>query len=240
MPPRVRSVRPQAPQLRKVEHLGDDLEVPVGLVGYATEFVMEAGDVGLAHVGNLQPADRRQDEAAEVAAVLPRGARFEADRDVLFVEALGKLGDSERPATLLLVARRILSVLDRSEQVESCTPRRFGGQHAMLADAHAAIPRAGPVLDQVVPLPAGQHTDGETAQLVVADDVVLLATSAASTSRFVILGMATALLGLPVFQSRRRTHARLRDHLESRGRVSARVSAKERVQQAAGQASYYR
>jgi hypothetical protein len=50
------------------------LEVPVGLVGYATEFVVEASDVGLGHAGHLQPTDRRQDEAAEVPTVLPRGA----------------------------------------------------------------------------------------------------------------------------------------------------------------------
>jgi hypothetical protein len=66
----------------------------------------------------------------------------------------------------------------------------------MLAYAHAAIPSANSILDQVVPLPAGQHTDGETAQLVVADDVVLLANVSGLHEPLRDLGMATALLGL--------------------------------------------
>jgi hypothetical protein len=160
---------------------------------------MEAGDVGSAHVSNLQPADRRQDEAAEVAAVFLRGARFQADRDVLYVEALGKLGDGERLATLLSVARRILPVLDCGQQVESCTPRRFGGQNAMLAYAHPAIPSANPVLDQVVPLPAGQHADGETTQLVVADDVVLLANLSGLDEALRDFGHGGGAPGYPAF-----------------------------------------
>jgi hypothetical protein len=81
-------------------------------VGDAPQVVVEARDVGLGYVGHLQPADRRQDEAAEVAAILSGGAWLEADSDMLFVEAVGELRDRERHSTLLSLACRILAVLD--------------------------------------------------------------------------------------------------------------------------------
>lgn len=43
---RVRAVRAQAPHLGEAEHLGDDLQAPVGLVGDVTKVVVELGDVG--------------------------------------------------------------------------------------------------------------------------------------------------------------------------------------------------
>ena len=65
--------------------------------------------------------------------------------------------------------------LTAASRLKAARRARFGGQRVMLAYAHVAIPSANSGPDQVASLSAGQHTDGETAQLVVADDVVLLA-----------------------------------------------------------------
>ena len=45
MPARVRAVRPQLPQLRVVEYLGQNPQRPVGLIGRLAQVVMERRDV---------------------------------------------------------------------------------------------------------------------------------------------------------------------------------------------------
>ena len=77
------------------------------------EFVVESGDVGPDHVGHREPAQGREDEAAEVAAVLPRCAVLETDGDVLLVEPLGEVGDAQRMAMASPVVGRVLTALDR-------------------------------------------------------------------------------------------------------------------------------
>ena len=57
---RVRSVRTQAPHLGEVEHLGDDLQAPVGVVGDVPEIVMDLGDVGPRHLGHAMAPERRE------------------------------------------------------------------------------------------------------------------------------------------------------------------------------------
>jgi hypothetical protein len=192
--------------------------------------MVEAGDVRLGHVGHLQPADRWKDEATEVPAILPRGARLEADRDVLLVEALGKLGNRERVAALLSITGRILAVLDRGEQAERFGPRLLGGEHAMLAQAHAAVARTDPVLNDVVALPAGQDADGEAAQLVVTDNVVLLANLGDLDEPLGDLGHGDSAPTVPLLRGRSPDRRPCRGiTMESRGRVSTRVQAKDNV-----------
>ena len=138
------------------------------------ELVVEAGDVGARDVGHPQLADRRQDEAAEVAAVLPRrkpGLRRTAMCSL--IESPGQLGDGDGGASLSSVASRVLALLDGGEEAERQPTRAlFGGQHTVQAEAHAPVALALPVLDDVGAPAAGQDADGEALQLVVADDVV--------------------------------------------------------------------
>ena len=68
---RVRSVRTQAPHLGEVEHLGDDLQAAVGVVGDVPEIVMDLGDVGAGHLGDAVIAERRNDQRAPASACSP-------------------------------------------------------------------------------------------------------------------------------------------------------------------------
>ena len=70
------------------------------------------------------------------------------------------------------VAGRVLAVLDGGKQAERHPARLLGGQHPVKAEAHASVALASPVLNDVGAPAAGQDTDGEAFQLVVADDVV--------------------------------------------------------------------
>jgi hypothetical protein len=63
MSTRVAAVWPEAPHLGKVEHLRDNLEVAVGLVGYVPEVMMEASYVGSGDVEYFVSTKHRQDEA---------------------------------------------------------------------------------------------------------------------------------------------------------------------------------
>jgi hypothetical protein len=75
----------------------------------------------------------------------------------------------------------------------------------------------GSILNDVAPLAGGKYAKTEPRQLVVPDDVVLLPTSALSTTLFVILGMPVLRLG-PIFS--RKHHVSRRAKTEANVRIA--------------------
>ena len=64
VPPRVGAVRSQAPEFGEVEHLGDDLEIAIGLVGTVPPIVMVFRDIGSGDIDDPQMTDSRKKRIA--------------------------------------------------------------------------------------------------------------------------------------------------------------------------------
>jgi hypothetical protein len=79
------------------------------------QVVVQPGDIGPGHVRDPVPAQRRQDEAPEVAALLAGGAGLDPMRDVPPVEALGEVPDRDRPAVGVASGGRVLAVPGRGD-----------------------------------------------------------------------------------------------------------------------------
>ena len=68
---RIGPVGPQTPKLGKIEHLRDDLNVAVRLVGAIPPVVMIFGDIGAGHVDDAQMPNGGKDEEFQVPADIP-------------------------------------------------------------------------------------------------------------------------------------------------------------------------
>ena len=75
----------------RVEHLGDDLEAPVGVVGDVPKIVMDLGHVSPRHFGHAVAPERRNDHTLQHPPVTFGRALFHPDRDMLFLEAVRRV-----------------------------------------------------------------------------------------------------------------------------------------------------
>ena len=62
MPARVRAVGAEIPQLRQIEHLGQNPKRTVGLIGRVAHIVMECRDIAPLNIRHPVPADPGIDE----------------------------------------------------------------------------------------------------------------------------------------------------------------------------------
>ena len=119
---RVRSIRTQPPHLGEVEHLGDDLQGAVGVVGDVPEVVMDFGHVGPRHFRHAMAPECRNDHALQHASVTLGHARFQPDGDVFFVEAVGELPDRDGAAAGIARGGGILTIPGRGDDADRpCT-----------------------------------------------------------------------------------------------------------------------
>ena len=169
---RVRSVRPQTPHLGEVEHLGDDLQAPIGVVGDVPEIVMDLGDVGARHLGHAMTPERRNDHALQHAPVALGRARLQPEGDVLLVEALGEFLDRDGPPVGIAPGGGILTVLGRGDDGDRPAARLLAGEHGARPKADAARSSTGAVLYNVSLATAGQDAQPEAGQVLVPDEVL--------------------------------------------------------------------
>jgi hypothetical protein len=95
--------------------------------------MMQPGNVGVCHVADLLPADRRQDDAVNEATVLDRGSRLGLSGDMLSQESLGQ--SCHRGSGLFGRADgcRIAAVSDGAQEPGGFLARLLGRQGAMAA-----------------------------------------------------------------------------------------------------------
>ena len=82
----------QLPHLGQVEHLDEHVERPIRHRGLLAQLVVERQNVLALDLGNLELSESRHDVLGEHDAVVGRGRRPAAHRDVLALVALGKVG----------------------------------------------------------------------------------------------------------------------------------------------------
>ena len=104
---RVGAVRPQAPQLGEIEHLREDLQAAVGLIGDVPVLVVEAGDLLAAHLGDRPVAEEGQDELLEAPSVFLLRRGLQVHGDVLGVEPRGEVLHRHRVAAGVALGQRI-------------------------------------------------------------------------------------------------------------------------------------
>ena len=75
-----------------------------------SQIVVELGDIGPSHFHHLEAANRRQDEAPQVAPVFPCGAGLQSCADMFTVKPLGQGGNIDGFPTGSAVRRGILPI----------------------------------------------------------------------------------------------------------------------------------
>ncbi|MGR3734572.1 hypothetical protein [Pseudophaeobacter sp.] len=70
------AIRAQAPNLGKIEHLGQHAQRSVGLIRLVAEFLMQAGDVLALQIHHFEIADGRGNEQINGAAVFALDGRL--------------------------------------------------------------------------------------------------------------------------------------------------------------------
>ena len=168
---RVRSIRPQAPHLGEVEHLGDHLQAAIGVVGDVPEIVMELGDVGARDLGHAVIAEPRNDKPLQHPLVALGGARLEAEIDVLFLEPLGEFLDGDGPPVGIAPGGGIVTVLGRGDDADRPVSGLLTGEDGARPEADAARSSPSAVLYNVSLATTGQDPQSEAGQVLVPDEV---------------------------------------------------------------------
>jgi|GEM_PF-5335340 hypothetical protein len=172
MPAWVAPVRPDAPRLGEIEHLGQHGQHPVRLIGRIAVGVVQPRDIGARHVADLLLAQRWQDDLVEQAAVLGSSPILALGVHMLGEEAGRKIGHALGHAPLGFHACRVGAARHKPEQslgFRAGGVRRPG--RTMLADRNLAqrraAPGAGPVQHDVCLHIARPHAHPESGQCVI-------------------------------------------------------------------------
>lgn len=168
---RVGAVRTQAPHLGEAEHLRDHFEAAVRLIRNVAEVVMELGHVRPRDARDRELAERGQDEAPQVSAILLGRAGLHADRNVLPVEPLRQLLHRDRLAPSVAFAGRILAIARGSDDGDGAVAGLLAGEDRARPEADPPGSPSGAILDHVALAPARQHTQPEAGDLAVPDEV---------------------------------------------------------------------
>ena len=145
---------------------------------------MDLGDVGPRHLGHAMAAERRNDHALQHAPVALGRARFQPERDVLPVEAVGELLDRDGFPVGIAPGGRILTILGRGDDGDRPAARLLAGEHGAGPEADAARSSTGAVLHDISLAAARQHTQPEAGEFVVPDEMLSL---------FILCGIDDAL-----------------------------------------------
>ncbi len=168
---RVRAVRTEPPHFSEAEHLGNNLQAAIGLVGDVPQVVMELGDVGPGDVGDRQPTEGRENEALQVAAVLLGRACLHPDRDVLLVEAVRQLLDRDDLPSSVTFGGRVLPVLCSGNDGDGAGSGLLAGEDGAGAKAHPARSSSGAKLDDIALAAAGKNSKPEAGDVVIPDEI---------------------------------------------------------------------
>ena len=88
MAARIRPIGPKTPHFGKVEHLRQDAQRPIGLIGDVSIGLVQLGNVRSRHFGHAPPSQLAVDEQGEGAPVFSLSSRLAANEYMLAHEAL--------------------------------------------------------------------------------------------------------------------------------------------------------
>ena len=111
----------RTPQLGEIEHLGEDLQAAVGLVGNVPVLVMEAGNLLAADLGDRPPAEEGEDELLEASPVLLLRRGLQVHGDVLGVEPGGEVLHCHRVAADVALGQRIDALAQGGEVLDGAS-----------------------------------------------------------------------------------------------------------------------
>ena len=163
---------PQAPQLGEIEHLGEDLQAAVGLVGHVPVLVVEAGDFLAADLGDRPVAEEGEDELLEAPPVLLLRRGLEVHGDVLGIEPGGEILHRHRVAAGIALGQRIDALAQGGEVLDRHRARLLRRHDVDVAQHHPPRPAAGAILQNEALAAGRHHPDAEAGDVVVPGDVV--------------------------------------------------------------------
>lgn len=159
--PRVGAVRPEPPQLGEIEHLREDLQAAVGLVGDVPVLVVEASHFLAAHLSDRPVGEDGKDELLQAAPILPLRRGLEMYGDMFGIEAGGEIAHRHCVTAGIAPGQRIDTAAQRRQVMGGDRARLLGRDDIGVAQHHPPRPSAGAVPEhEALPL-RRHHPDAE-------------------------------------------------------------------------------
>lgn len=171
----VTAIRAQPPDFSQIEHLRQDAEGAVGLVGDVAQLVVQFGDVTALNVRDLAGTELRIDEQLDRPPVFALRRRLATNGDVFGEKAFAQPFHGRGLAGLVDFLGRVATSFGLGNDFVGADAGLISGHRAMRANGDFAQPSPHPGHGEIDLAAAWPHPDTEPAEFVVPVDGFLVA-----------------------------------------------------------------